>query len=48
VGTSFHAASWAHSLDMGAAYEAAGHEGNWFFDTFLSPPACPALLTGRP
>jgi hypothetical protein len=24
VGTSFRAASWAHSLDMDAAYEVAG------------------------
>src|SRR5712691_6929386 len=43
VGTSFHAALRAHSLDMDAAYEVAGQRGNWFFDTFLSRPESPAL-----
>jgi len=43
VGTSFHAASWAHSLDMEAAYEVAGQRGNWFFAMFLSRQEIPAL-----
>src|SRR5579859_1605064 len=47
VGTSFRATSWAHSLDMDAAYEAAGQRGNWFSDTFLSRRECPALPPRR-
>jgi hypothetical protein len=44
VGTSFREATWAHSLDMDAAYEGSRQWGNWFFARFLSrmePSALP-------
>src|SRR5215471_13888176 len=41
VGTSFRAASWAHSLDMGAAYGAPQRLGNWFSRHFFVAPRLP-------